>query len=131
MDYSDIINYEYTMKHKRMPMEKRAAQFSPFAALTGYEDSIDEAGRITDMKNDLSDDKAMHISNILLYLKDNPGKHISITYYEADKKKQGGSYINIKGIYKRNEEGFILLEDKTRIPVDDIIDIEVNDGNNS
>lgn len=123
MRYDDIINISNPpLKHQRMSMHKRAAQFSPFAALTGYEDSIDEAARLTNVRPELSDDEKKSISDKLIYLKDNPYK-IKVVYFLDDPKKDGGDYFVYSGMYKRCEEGYILFEDKKKIYLDDIIEI--------
>jgi len=127
-DYSDIINMKRPpLKHERMTMENRAAQFSPFAALTGYEASIDEEGRLTDERLELSNDENEDIRLKLNYLNENLDKEVSITYFVKDNKKNGGSYNNLNGLVKKldNVEKCIIMSDKKRIPFVDIIKLDI------
>ena len=95
--YDDIINlpYEKSKTHPHMPNSDRAAQFAPFAALTGYEELIKETARVTEKKILISSEKKIDISNKLEYissLKDND-VDITIIYFVKDKSKSGGKYI--------------------------------------
>ena len=92
--YDDIINLEHhvSTKHSRMSLENRSAQFAPFSALEGYEDAVSEEARITENKISLSEDEKDQISESLEVILKNPFQKIIITYFEKDKKKQGGCY---------------------------------------
>lgn len=124
--YADIIElpHHISKKHKPMPRENRAAQFSPFAALTGYDAEIKETSRFTDKKIELDDDKVNNINAKLQYIKDNLNKNpeISVEYFVPDEKKDGGKYVVFSGAvriiddYKRS----IVFKDGTRIDIDDI-----------
>ena len=127
--YEDIINLPHHVSPKRpqMSMQDRAAQFSPFAALTGYEDAINETGRLTDVKIELSDEDRELLDQKQQYLQEHIGDRpeITITYFVPDEKKSGGAYISISGRMKRVDEyarQFVLTDGK-KIPLDDIIDI--------
>ena len=127
--YEDIINLPHHVSPKRpqMSMQDRAAQFSPFAALTGYEDAIKETGRLTDVKIELSDEDRELLDQKQQYLQEHIGDRpeITITYFVPDEKKSGGAYISISGLMKRVDEyarQFVLTDGK-KIPLDDIIDI--------
>ena len=93
-NYEDIINLPHhtSTKHPRMTKSARAAQFSPFAALTGYDDAIKETGRLTDKKIELTEEEKLILNDKLLTinnnLKNNP--KVIITYFEHDKTKEGG-----------------------------------------
>lgn len=129
--YDDIINLpHYELKyHTRMSIDKRAGQFSPFAALTGYDDEIKETARLTSNKINIDDDSINKINeelNIInLNIKDRP--MVKVCYFVKDSKKDGGKYqediIIIKSIdfvYK-----YIKTIDNIKINLDDIIDIEI------
>ena len=127
--YEDIINLPHHVSPKRpqMSMQDRAAQFSPFAALTGYEDAIKETGRLTDVKIELSDEDRELLDQKQQYLQEHIGDRpeITIPYFVPDEKKSGGAYISISGRMKRVDEyarQFVLTDGK-KIPLDDIIDI--------
>lgn len=128
-DYSDIINLNYPFKTKKnpMPLYDRAAQFMPFAALTGYGDMVKETARLTSSKINLSDDEVTVINDKLVLLssiiKDKP--EVSVTYFKKDNSKAGGSYKIKNGIVKKIDLylSLIIFTDKEKIALDDIIDI--------
>ena len=127
--YDEIINIVHydPVNHKRMSMTERAAQFSPFAALTGYSESVKETARLTKGKIELSEDMKYEIDSKLQliddHLKEKP--EVSIIYFIKDKKKSGGDYIEYTGIIRRIDKvnGKIIFIDKTIIDLNDIIDI--------
>lgn len=128
--YADIINlphHELTTR-QRMPIINRAASFSSFAALTGYDEHIREAGRITDEKIELDDERKEKISKKLNYTMEfaEEDTEITITYFLSDNKKFGGAYVNHTGIIKRIDEyeRKIIFTDKTVIAIDDIYEID-------
>ena len=124
--YDDIINLSrpVSKKHKPMTMENRAAQFAPFAALNGYAMAVEEAGRITLDKKELSEDMAELINNILNKLKINRLR-VKITYFVADDKKSGGKYVVYRGYVKKidMDKGVIVTEDNNIIFINDIAEI--------
>lgn len=135
--YDDIINlpHHVSTKHPRLSMEQRAAQFAPYSALSGYGDAIKETSRITENKIELSDDEKIKIDNILQQImKEISNKpKVTITYFIPDMKKNGGKYNTQVGNIKRVDEfkQIIILEDKTEIPIQDIIEISFLDNNYS
>ena len=129
-DYSDIINLPHhtSLNHPRMSIEKRAAQFAPFAALTGYEELVKETARLTDKRIELDDGVKQILNDKLKYIKENIKNKpmVTFTYFVYDLKKTGGKYIKLTGIVKKIDEfnGIVILEDKTKIPINEIIDIK-------
>lgn len=128
--YEDIINmpHQTSRKHPRMSMENRAAQFAPFAALTGFSDEVKETARLTDRRIELEDEFKLIISNKLNYILENKDKRseVIVTYFVYDGKKSGGMYVDKKGVIKKInlQEGIIIFEDKDIISINEIIDIE-------
>lgn len=129
--YRDIIYLPHPepRKHNRMTMEQRAAQFAPFAALSGHGDAVRETARLTDSKVLLSEEIIFLLNEKLRYLKDNIGKHeeVSITYFVPDDKKDGGKYVSHCGVVRKIDEyeGKIIMQDLTEIAICDIMDISV------
>lgn len=128
--YDDIINLPNptSTKHPRMPLSDRAAQFSPFAALTGHEAAIKETARLTNEKLMLSDEVIAEINEKLNLISETIGtqQRIRITYFVPDNKKAGGAYISCSGCVKKIDgyEHTVVMEDKTAIPIEQISDIE-------
>ena len=129
--YDDIINLpHYELKnHKRMSMESRAAQFAPFAALTGYSDSIVETARLTTKEKILDEDSNNILNEKLHIIEDNINNKpiIKIKYFEPDLKKNGGKYINYEGKVRRidNVKREIIFLDDKKIIFDNITEIEM------
>jgi hypothetical protein len=127
--YDDIINLNRPIsKHPKLSISSRAAQFAPFAALTGYDEQVKESARLTSKKIILDEDALEKINSKLDFISKNISDNIlvNITYFVPDKKKSGGKYVNIKGVVtkiKLVEE--IVIIDKNIIPMNDIIDIEI------
>lgn len=127
--YDDIINlpHHVSERHPQMSMYNRAAQFAPFAALTGHDSAITEAARLTDAKQELSESEAEVLNRKLAYLQSLDEKPaISVTYFVPDEKKEGGSYHTATGIVKSVEpdKGILRLEDGTGISICYIREIE-------
>ena len=129
-NYEDIINLPHHISSKRpqMSMLDRAAQFSPFAALTGYDDAIHETGRLTDEKIDLSEEEKEALDRKQQILMERLGDHpsLTVTYFVPDAKKSGGAYVTKNGNLKKIDgfERWMMLTDGTKIPLDDVADIE-------
>ncbi len=129
--YADIINLPHYQSKKRPHMSNydRAAQFSPFAALTGYEAAVAEAGRLTDERLELSEERADILNRRLDFIKEHISEEpeVSITCFQPDEHKSGGSYVAVNGRVKRiaEPERKLILCDRTEIPLEDIFDIEV------
>lgn len=114
--------------HPRMSLQDRAAQFSPFAALTGYEDALKETARLTEDFAELEEDSKQEIDRILQYLREHPEQFaVQITYFEADAKKSGGHYRTITGNIRRidNDTRTLRMSDGTRIAIDMIYQLEL------
>ncbi|MGN0470813.1 MAG: hypothetical protein ACI4GV_07865 [Acutalibacteraceae bacterium] len=128
--YDDIINLPHHQSQTRVHMSlyDRAAQFSPFAALTGYDDAVKESARLTDKKQELSDEAVSQLNAKLLFIKEHIKNQpeITVTYFVPDEKKDGGTYITEKSAVKRIDdfERVIILKNNAKIPFDNISDIE-------
>lgn len=129
-DYSDILRLPRPEPkfHHRMPLADRAAQFSPFAALTGFFGVIEETGRTTDKKLTLDEREKERINKQLNYLNSRISSHpkVKITYFIPDTKKEGGQYVTTCSSAKKiNEyENCIILDNGVKINFDDIRNIE-------
>lgn len=127
--YDDIINLQYkkSTTRKQMSILDRAAQFAPFAALTGHDEAIQETARLTNRKIYLDEYEVDELNRKILELKDiereNPS--ISITYFVPDLKKDGGEYIKKQGILKciKDDEQAIVFTDGSIINIENIIEI--------
>lgn len=130
--YDDIIHLPRHVSATRpqMSMSDRAAQFSPFAALTGYDAAIRETGRLTDERIELEEEALNILDRKLQILKDNlsNGPEVTFTYFKPDVRKSGGAYIEVTGAVKKLDEyeRQIELRDGTKLPMDDILDIELS-----
>ena len=128
--YDDIIHlpHHVSTKHPQMPIVDRAAQFSPFAALTGHDAAIKETARLTDQRIELDESQKKFLNEKLLLIAEEIEKHPvrSITYFVPDMKKEGGAYVRISGAVKKidTDNRWILMEEGERIPIDEIIEIE-------
>ena len=131
MKYEDIINlpHHVSKTRKQMSMEARAAQFSPFAALTGYDDELDEAGRLTEERQylDFDNQKRDELDRILKELDEHATEHpeIRVKYFVPDKLKDGGEYVQFSGYYKRVDISDMTLcfTEGKKIYLSDIIEI--------
>lgn len=128
--YDDIINlpHHVSKKHPQMSLHDRAAQFSPFAALTGHKAAINETARLTDEKQILSEDVIAKLNEQLNLIKENINTNpiVTITYFVPDDRKSGGAYISNTGVVKKIDEynHTVVLTDKTVIPIEQISDIQ-------
>ena len=111
-----------------MPMSDRAAQFSPFAALTGYDVAVKETGRLTDEKIELDEESLTALNVRYQMLTDALEKRpeVRITYFEPDERKAGGAYVTTVGEVRKIDdfEQTIIMQDGTRIPMDDVLSLE-------
>lgn len=121
--YDDIIHLPHHVSSKRVPMSRldRAAQFSPFAALTGYEAVIQETGRLTDTQAELDEGRKAELNEKLSRIFEAIGEQpqVNITYFQPDARKNGGAYVSVTGRVKKVDlyEQRILLTDGTAIPL--------------
>lgn len=129
-NYDDIIDHPHHVSSRRpqMPMSERAAQFSPFAALTGYGDVIKEANRFVDDRLIL-DEETLKIldrkfQTLMEHLSDRPA--VVFTYFMPDQSKDGGAYVDAEGVIKKIDSfnRIITLENGIQISMDNIIDME-------
>ena len=133
-NYDDIINlpHHVSKKHPPMSLYARAAQFAPFAALTGYGDAVEETARITNNKVELSEEmkeiinEKLNIINLSITSK----PLVTLTYFIKDKRKSGGEYTNITGNIRQIDlvNGLIVLTNKKKINIFDLIDIDLIDN---
>ena len=130
--YDDIITLEHPVSkvHPRMSVMDRAAQFSAFAALSGYEDAIDETERITETYTELDEGEKEILNEQLLKIKENIASHpaATCTYFEPDPKKEGGAYRTYSGKVRRIDayEKKLVFEDGTGIWIGSLRDITVD-----
>lgn len=132
-NYNDIIDLEHptSKKHKRMSREARAAQFAPFAALTGYEDNIKETSRLTEEKIILDDEEKEILNAKLITIEENINNNplIEITHFIPDIKKKGGKYeknnVHIKKIDNINL--LIYTKENITIKIENILKITSQD----
>lgn len=128
--YEDIIHLSHhvSKKHPQMPVADRAAQFSPFAALAGYESVIRETERITEKRINLDEYSKEELNEKLMLIKENINHHpkISVRYFIPDEKKEGGAYTNFTGRVKKIDEcrKRLVFMDGTEVFVEEIIEME-------
>jgi len=126
--YDEIINLQHHVSSNRVHMSilDRAAQFSPFAALTGFEGAIKETARLTDRRIELDEGAKTILDEKLRIIQEQLSRQqeIEIVFYRPDEMKAGGSYISLMGTVKKII-GYevVLMQDGTRIPIKEIIDI--------
>ena len=130
-EYDDIINLPHHVSKTRpqMSQHNRAAQFSPFAALTGHEAAIQETARLTDEKLELSEDRKIQLDEQLRLIRERIDEklEVSITYFEADKLKHGGKYRTVQGIVRKVDayQQMIVLDNGLCVAIADVYAIEV------
>lgn len=130
-EYNDIIDLPRPKsKHEPMPMSDRAAQFSPFAALTGYGDAIDETARLTDARIELSEEERAELDYKQQYLATLDAPTVTVTYFVPDERKSGGAYVTHTGTLKRIDEveRMMVFVDGTRVPLDEVVGIGCEDA---
>ena len=129
-NYEDIINLPHhtSKKHPRMSLEARSAQFAPFAALTGYDEVLIETARLTNERIEIDETIKVIIDSKLQIIKEHIKEMPLITfmYFVPDSKKDGGKYVTVTGNVKKIDEyrNVLILENKTEIPIKEIIDIK-------
>lgn len=128
--YEDIIHLPHHQSAKRPHMSNydRAAQFSPFAALTGYDAAVKESARLTEDKLELDDDTRAELDEklqiILKNISSNP--KVTVTYFRPDEKKNGGTYVTVTGCVKKIDtyRHELVMTDKSAIPTKQISKME-------
>ena len=126
--YDDIIHLPHptSARHPRMPMIDRAAQFTPFQALSGHGAAIEETARLTDRRIELTEEEKALLDEKLRLLLETGGAGV-FTWFLPDERKDGGAYVTSEGVVKKIDplEGRVVLANGTAIPVEDILEIEV------
>ena len=127
--YEKIVGlpHKQSSTRKHMSLHDRAAQFAPFAALTGYEAAVKETSRLTAQRLELDDYEIERLNYKLQVIAEHLGEmKVAITYFIPDAKKSGGKYVTKIGTVKKIEEyqKTVVMEDKTIIPIEEIISIE-------
>lgn len=128
--YEDIIHlpHHVSATRPRMSMEDRAAQFSAFSPLSGYEEAIDETGRLTDAKIEIGEESQdllnRKFQDLVEKLRDRP--EVSILYFLPDERKAGGAYICETGVVKKADdyERLLVMQNGTKIPMADILSMD-------
>lgn len=129
--YDNILNLPHHVSSTRphMSMHDRAAQFSPFAALTGYDDTVRETARLTDEKLELTADRTTYLNQKIAFLKEHAEERpeITIEYFIPDEKKSGGKYVTLSGKFRRIDEynHNMVFTSGEEIPLNDIFEIDV------
>lgn len=124
--YDDIIRlpHHVSQNHPQMPLRERAAQFAPFAALTGYEAAVGETARLTSERRELDPQEAAELNrrlaDLAARLKDRP--KVTIEYFVPDERKSGGAYVTVTGRVRNISvaERLLVMEDGAVIPLEDI-----------
>ena len=128
-DYEDILHLPHhrSRTHPPMSLYDRAAQFSPFAALTGYDEAVKETARLTEERAELSEDRKAELNEKLERLLTEEGEkpEISVIYFVKDERKTGGSYVTRTGRVRRVDiqKRLLVMEDGERISLDDVTEI--------
>lgn len=131
-EYADIINLPHHVSAKRpqMSMLERAAQFSPFAALNGFDSAIRETARLTDQRITLDEYEIETLNERLMLIAQRleEAPEVVITYFQPDERKTGGEYVTVPGVVKKIDEikGQVIFADGTVIPINEIISVAIN-----
>ena len=127
--YDDIINMQHHISSNREHMSEldRAAQFSPFAAVTGYDGAIKETARLTEQRIELDETAKTVLDEKLRIVQEQLSRQqeITIVFFKPDEMKAGGTYISMRCIVKKIDEyeRIVVMQDGTRIPIEEIVDI--------
>lgn len=129
--YDDILHlpHHVSSTRKRMTMAERAAQFSPFAALAGYDEAVRETGRVVDQRVELSEEEKAVLDRkqqiILAALERGEQPKVTVTYFQPDRKRDGGEYVRYTGTVKghKETENALAFADGTEIPLSSVFDL--------
>ena len=130
-NYDDIINlpHHVSATHPQMPMANRAAQFAPFAALTGHAEALQETARLTDTQMELDDETNEKLNQTLAQLRETMGQHpiIAVTFFEPDARKEGGAYKTLEGRLKAIDDynQHLMMADGNAIPLHLVTGIDI------
>lgn len=127
--YDDIINIDRPRSLRpSMPLQDRAAQFAPFAALSGHSEAVKEAGRIVEKRQSLSPEEQDELNRQIAYLRELlfTRPQVEITYFVADERKDGGTYAAANGQLRTIDDynGYFVFQDGSFIPIKDTISLE-------
>ena len=128
--YADIIDLPHhePKTRMRMPRSNRAASFSPFAALSGYDDAVKETARLTDRQIEIGEDTKIALNKRLRIAMEQIENHpvITVTYFMADSRKNGGAYVKHTGVIKKIDEceRKVIFRDQMVIPIDNIYEMD-------
>lgn len=128
--YDDILYLPHPVSknHPQMPLADRAAQFSPFAALTGHETAIKETARLTDERIELDDNRKSILNEKLQLILERISHYpmVRVTYFQPDSKKDGGAYLTVSGNLKKLDEynRLLVMAEGVQIPIDEIYELE-------
>lgn len=125
-DFSDIMNlpHHVSVKRRQMIMAERAAQFSAFAALNGYDEEIDETARLTTTREEMSEDDLAELDVAFQKLLDAESNHptVTVTFFQPDTRKAGGAYLTYTGIFRHCDlaEGILHFMDGNQISIKNV-----------
>lgn len=128
-DFSAIMNmpHHVSKKRRQMTLEERAVQFSAFAALSGYDEEIDETARLTSPREAMSEDDIAELDMAFQRLLDSESEHptVTVTYFQPDERKEGGRYIVYSGVFRHFEQdsGALFFWGNTKIYMNNISSI--------
>lgn len=128
-DYEDIIHLPHpvSVRHAALSNADRAAQFAPFAALTGYDAELAETARLTTPRAELTESEQQLLNDVYRYLQQHSSEHpgVTITYFQPDSRKAGGAYVTVTAPVKRIDEytQSIILTTGETVPLSEIITI--------
>jgi hypothetical protein len=129
--YDDMLHlpHHVSQRHPQMSLHDRAAQFSPFAALTGYDAAVKETARLTAQRVELDEGEKEALDQRLTLVQERLPEptEVTITYFVPDKKKDGGAYVSVSGTVKKIDdyEHTVVLRDGTSIPIEEIVMIDL------
>lgn len=128
-NYDDIIDLPHPepQTHPRMPMRNRAAQFAPFAALTGHDDAIEETRRLTEQRIELDESEIARLNDALRLLEEllEQRPTVSVTYFQPDERKNGGAYRTVTGAVRKIDHTRSILQftDRREVSMTEIIEL--------
>ena len=128
--YEELVGISYPLPgtRVRMPLANRAAQFAPFAALTGYEAAVSETARLTDERKEPGEDTQSFLNERLNIIRDRLAERpdVRVTCFTPDPRKRGGAYTSLSGKVRRidEHERVLIMADKTKIAIDEILSID-------
>lgn len=128
--YEDIIHLERPPSRRaKMSALNRAAQFAPFAALTGYDATVRETGRLTEKRVELDENEKAILNGKLRFLAEHLGEKpaIRVIFFQPDRRKEGGAYLTLTGRFRKIDpySASLCFEDGTAIPIEDIYGLTI------